>query len=299
MRGFKQEVARAGGALAMLACTAGAVHALSIEVGSATGAPGARANFRVTVSTAGEQVAGAISEVIWDPHVPIAAKPDGTPDCQFSNLFDPQVSSTLSVLEFQPGQCPGGSECPCVPGQDCVKVRAINLQNAGQEPIAVRDGTLLYSCNVAIPFDAPQGNYPLTCSDPQLSNPKAVAFDGAHYVCTGDGMTGCATDIDCGARVCLGNPNTSCTQDADCAAAGGSCLPAAGGQCTMLLPLATCTNGQIVVSGPPLPTPTATPGAGGGGGGCQTTRNTSVGWVGLALVLPVVVVRLRARCGKP
>lgn len=294
MRGTSAIIA--GCAAGLIIGAASPVRAVSIDVSSPSAPPGGTAEFRVTVSTADQQVAVAISEVIWDPRLPIAVRSDGSPDCQFSQLFDPLESNTLSVLQFQPTQCPpGGQECRCVWGEDCVKVRAVNLQTTFEEPHAVRDGTLLYRCRVPVPFDAPQGSYPLRCADPQLSNPKGVPFDGTGHVCTGDAVSGCETDADCTARICDGDKKTACTQDADCATAGAPCLAAAGGTCTIELPAVTCTDGAVVVSGSPLPTPSQTPtagGGGGGGGGCQLSGSAdSRGSAWLLLVCGVLAVR--------
>jgi hypothetical protein len=119
---------------------------VTLRVGSATGAPGQRVSFSVTVSTAGKQVQVAQNQISFDLlHAPIDPVPDGLePDCS--------GVGAAGVTEFLP--------LDCVVGETCEGIQA-SFATVTNMP----DGLVLYSCNVTISSDAAPGSrLPLTCS---------------------------------------------------------------------------------------------------------------------------------------
>ena len=131
-----------------LLTSAARAHAVSITVGSASGAAGSRVEIPVTLNTTGEQVAGVANDILFDSGAPIV-------ECTISPEF---VGFSAAIL------LPDG----CTPGVDCHRSRVLIIQFP---PFPIEDGAVLYTCTVAIAADAPMKTYPLTCSMPSISDP--------------------------------------------------------------------------------------------------------------------------------
>lgn len=130
--------------------------AVGIVVGSAMGEPGETVSFDVTLATMGEDVAGTDNEIFFDPDTPITG-------C----TFNPDLVTGFSTFDFQPGGC--------TPGIDCESVRALLIT----VPTVIPDGSVLYSCDIAIGPDAAGGSYPLACVDPASSTPLGMPLSTA------------------------------------------------------------------------------------------------------------------------
>jgi hypothetical protein len=156
---------------AMTGAAVAAVAGPSVDVGSATGAPGAVVTFAVTLSTAGELVAAMQADIAFDSlNTPVAATGTGRPDC----MVNPAIGKESTLFTFQPNGCVGAA---------CTAFRAVVLSFSNFDPIP--DGSVLYTCNVAISPGAAAGTYPLTISNFILATPDGqqvpgvVATDGA------------------------------------------------------------------------------------------------------------------------
>jgi hypothetical protein len=146
---------------------------VSIDVGTASGPPGASVTFDVTLATGGEAVAATENDIAFDPLTPVAADTFGDPDCS--------VNPGINKMVFTAFQPPS-----CTLGVDCTGIRVIVISFSNLDPIP--DGPI-YSCNVDIGSAAPAGTYPLVNSNAQSSDPDANALttggsDGAINVLT-------------------------------------------------------------------------------------------------------------------
>lgn len=138
----------------------------SVDVGTASGAPGTQATFVVTLSTAGATVAGVQADIAFDSiNTPVAATGSGRPDC----MVNPAIGKEATAFAFQPPGCTGAS---------CTAFRALVLSFSNVDPIP--DGSVLYSCNVNIAAGAAAGPYPLIVSNVGMSTPdgQAIASTG-------------------------------------------------------------------------------------------------------------------------
>lgn len=127
-------------------------HAVSIEVGSTSVAPGANGVILVKLRTEGQAVKGVINEVHFGSVVEIES-------CQVNPVFN--ASGSVSFLPDQ-----------CNPGTTCSSVRAV---------IAVIDGTIadnteLYACTVMAAANAIPAQYELGCQEPSASDPAGGAL---------------------------------------------------------------------------------------------------------------------------
>ena len=139
-------------------------HAVSLAVGYATGSPGEQITFAVSIGTTGALVSGIQSDIAFDPHTAIVARPNGRPDC----TVNPDINKPGTGFVFQPFQC--------TPGTDCQAIRAIVTAVSNVDPIP--DGARLYSCTVAIAADAdPALGYPLVCSNAVASDPSGQRLE--------------------------------------------------------------------------------------------------------------------------
>lgn len=138
-------------------------------VGSATGAPGARVTFAVTLLPEGLSIAATQNDITFTQMTAVAANADGTPDC----AVNPLINREATAFAFLPHGCS--------PGVDCQAIRAIVLSATSLE--AISPDAVLYQCAVDIAGDAAPGRYPLMNSnalaaDP-LANPKElIAMSG-------------------------------------------------------------------------------------------------------------------------
>lgn len=144
-------------------------HAVSLRVGSAVGQPGNRVRVDISLEANGYDVSGVQNDLLFDRRVPIAAQANGRPDC----AVNPAIDKGATSFAFQP---PG-----CNVAGDCEQLRALVISIDNSDPIA--DGSVLYSCMVAIPADAVPGTYALRAIDPVASDPMgnrldALATDG-------------------------------------------------------------------------------------------------------------------------
>src|SRR5215813_7987231 len=108
----------------------------SVEVGSATGAPGQQVQFSVVLHTAGQSVAGVQDDIAFDSiNTPVAASGAGRPDC----TVNPDINKEATGFSFQPPGCTGTG---------CTAFRALVLSFSNVDPIA--DGSVMYTCKVNI-----------------------------------------------------------------------------------------------------------------------------------------------------
>jgi hypothetical protein len=142
---------RIAAAFALLAYVTQA-QAVSIDVGSGSGAAGTQVQIPVTLSTMSAEVGGTENEITFDPAAPIVG-------CTISPLFAGLLSST--TLRPQ----------DCTAGVDCQYLLALISRIP---PLAIPDGTLLYTCNVSLAANAEVTSYPLACSSPIASNPSGT-----------------------------------------------------------------------------------------------------------------------------
>jgi hypothetical protein len=134
-------------------------------VGSATGAPGARVTFAVTLLPGWWYFAGTQNDISFTQMTAVAANADGTPDC----VVNPLINKEATAFGFLP---PG-----CSPGVDCQGIRAIVFSMGIQK--AILGDAVLYQCAVDIAGDAAPGRYPLTNSNALaadlLTNPAELS----------------------------------------------------------------------------------------------------------------------------
>ncbi|MFI5367189.1 MAG: hypothetical protein ACHQ4J_16385 [Candidatus Binatia bacterium] len=143
-------------ALACLLVSTTAAQAVTINIGSATGAPGSTIMIQATLSTMGVQVGGVSNNIVFDPATPIV-------DCQLNPALN------LSAWELQPQGCTAGV--------DCQQARFLNLRFSSQ---SIPDGTVLYTCTIHIAANAPAQAFPLVCSSPSgstLDPPSPLTVD--------------------------------------------------------------------------------------------------------------------------
>lgn len=137
-------------AVLFVVALASSAQAVTINVGSAAGRPGGAATLDVSLSAMGDDVAGTLNMI---------ELPDG-----FSFLgctANPEIEKEQTAFSFQPIGCDGS--------EDCGSVRAVVISFVNLDPIP--DGSVLYSCSVQILSGTPSGEFPLSCSDPQASDP--------------------------------------------------------------------------------------------------------------------------------
>jgi len=139
----------------------------SVDVGSASGAPGERVSFDVTLSGVDQAIVGVQNDTAFDSiNTPIAATPGGTPDCWVNPEIEDEV---VFGFGFFPIGCVGAA---------CTSMRGIvNLFLFNQDGwTTFPDGALLYSCNVDISPAAAAGSYPLVVSNTLASDPNGFAI---------------------------------------------------------------------------------------------------------------------------
>jgi len=126
----------------------------SIEVGSATGEPGATISFDVKLSTSA-MVAGTQNDIAFEPATSIPPNNDGKPDC----TVNPDIDKGDTSFAYLPSGC--------TPGETCTAIRALVLSLSNLD--AIPSDSVLYTCHIALAADA-DGAYPLTCSNPGAGN---------------------------------------------------------------------------------------------------------------------------------
>jgi hypothetical protein len=143
-----------------------AVHAATIEAQSGVrGAPGDTVSVNVTLRTMGASVAGTQNDLGFDPRAPIRVLPTGDPDC----TANPAIDRGPGVFALQPPGC--GRQTPCT------AARAIILSLERLDPIP--DGSVLYTCRLAIPIGSPPGTYALPVTGVILVDDEAEELPGS------------------------------------------------------------------------------------------------------------------------
>lgn len=162
------------GMLCLLA--ASAAGAALIEVGSAAGQPGDDVTITVSLRSMGAAVLGTQNRIDFDRETPVAALPNGQPDC----AVNPQIDKDATAFRFLP--------LGCDPAVDCQSVRVFVLSLA--DLAAIPDESALYSCRIAIADDARLGTHPLANREVAASAAKGQSIpttgtDGAVEVVVG------------------------------------------------------------------------------------------------------------------
>jgi MYXO-CTERM domain-containing protein len=145
-------------------CFASSAQAQSITVGNATGDPGATVSVSVTLSSGTAMVAGTQNDIAFSAPIAVAAKANGKPDC----AVNPDIGKGATSFAFRPNGCTGTA---------CTSVRALVLATDNVDPIP--DGSVMYTCNVAIAADAAGGDYTLAITGVILSDPNGAQIPGA------------------------------------------------------------------------------------------------------------------------
>ena len=129
----------------------------TIIIGEAVGEAGTTVTVeRVATATDRIQVAGTQNDITFD------AERSSSPETTIPpGIVNPEINKPATTFAFQP---PG-----CTPGTDCTGVRALVLALANVVPIP--NGSVLYTCQIAIADDAADGTYPLTCTNAGASDP--------------------------------------------------------------------------------------------------------------------------------
>jgi hypothetical protein len=136
---------------------------LSIHVGSASGQPGERVSFSVTLHTGGEQIVATENRILLDARAPIAAR--GTrPNC----TVNPAIEKDSTVFTFLPPGCASTGNC------DLIKALVISFSDS----VPIADGSVLYTCAVDIAALATPGDVvPLVCTEPAASGPRGELLE--------------------------------------------------------------------------------------------------------------------------
>ena len=122
-------------------------RAATLDVGSATGAPGDDVSVSVSLHSMGAMVLGTKNRIDFDRDTPIAATASGDPDCAVNPLIDKGATG----FRFLP--------LGCDPAADCASVRVFVLAFDNLNPID--DGSVLYTCRIAISPTAQLGMHAL------------------------------------------------------------------------------------------------------------------------------------------
>lgn len=132
----------------------------ALEVGAASGAPGATVEIAVTLRT-GQPIGGIQNDLHFAVDAPVIIAADGKPACELAADVDWFPGSTVAL---QPPAC--------VPDVTCTGLRAVLL--TGTAGGVIPDGTVLYTCAFAID-PAASGGIALPCSNQLGSTPQGQA----------------------------------------------------------------------------------------------------------------------------
>ena len=135
---FRIAAIAAGATLALAA----SAQAVVITIGDASGNAGDTVAVTVTLNTEGSSVAGTQNDITFGAGsgIAVAAKANGKPNCAVNDAIDKGGTS----FAFQPSGCTAGT--------DCTGIRSLVLALDNVTPIP--DGSVLYTCQVAIASDA-------------------------------------------------------------------------------------------------------------------------------------------------
>lgn len=138
----------------------------SIIVGDAEGLPGTTTSIDVSLDVAeGQTIVGTENVITFGtPGGTTAAVVQGANagGVQLLNcVVNEEINKGGTAFSFQPSGCTAGT--------DCASVKALVLSLTDVAPIP--DGSVMYTCDVAISADAVEGEtYPLTCSEAGASD---------------------------------------------------------------------------------------------------------------------------------
>ena len=166
---------------------AGTSPVISIDVGSATGMPGQVLQIPVTLRFITQPPAGVVAtsnDINFEASAPIISAAVGNhPAC----AVNPAIDKPSTLFTFIPESCQGAA-CN---GVDALVVGANHAQ--------IPDGSLLYTCTVAIAANAAPGMY-------MLSNSSESALDANMQQLAGTGTNGTITVV-APALACVGDCN--------------------------------------------------------------------------------------------
>jgi hypothetical protein len=131
----------------------------TILVGSASGLPGGEVSIQVVLQT-NTLIRETVNDIEFRPEAAVAANSMARPLC----AINPDINKSGSFA-FRPPDC--------VVGVDCNSIRALLIGISPANPIP--SGSVLYACTVAIAASAAPGDYPLTCTNAQASNPDGAS----------------------------------------------------------------------------------------------------------------------------
>lgn len=122
-----------------------------LEVASVTALPGDRVDVAVRLYTAELPITAVQAEIVFDPvNASIAPAPDGIPDCRANASLQKSF-----LAQYRPEPCSG---------DECTRVAAFLFFEL--PPLTViPDGSVLWTCTVAVGRDTPAGAYTLTLQD--------------------------------------------------------------------------------------------------------------------------------------
>jgi len=160
MRGSAERLTVVAAVAAML--LAGSAGAVSIDVGTALGAPGDSVPVPVSLRAEGATVIATQNRLDFGRDAFVGASANGQPDC----AVNPAIDKEATGFRFVPLGCDAAL--------DCSGVRVFVLSFQSLEPIA--DG-VLYTCQVTIAADAAEGTYPLALDELGASAPGGVLLE--------------------------------------------------------------------------------------------------------------------------
>jgi len=148
---------------------------VTVEVGSAQGAPGERVTFVVTLHTSRNEISGVSSEIALDAQ--LVAAENGALECRRSGDLllidrglDPPCLSASRVV--RPRCCLPPSTDPKCPIARVVQVEVA----AGARSWWIPDGAALYTCNLTISPTAAPGHYPLVISHLRAGGEQGIEW---------------------------------------------------------------------------------------------------------------------------
>lgn len=150
------------GSLIAGACLASRAAAVHIEIGYVEAPPGSEAVVAVTLYGEGADVAGIQNDIGFDGEAAIGVDARGQPDCQVSAAID----KPATIFAFQPAGCQATGRCEAA--------RAIVIAFDNVDPIP--DGSVLYTCRIAVETGAPAVAHYLPCLNARASDPNGVAL---------------------------------------------------------------------------------------------------------------------------
>lgn len=149
------------------AAHAGSNPVVSIDIGSATGAPGQVVHVPVTLhflTTPPASVIATSNDIIYEPSAPILPRALGQgPACS----VNPAINKNATAFSFIPTGCEGGG---------CTGVDALVVSGSNRDPIP--DGAMLYTCAITIAPDAAPGTYTLESCSPSALDSNDQQLEG-------------------------------------------------------------------------------------------------------------------------